>query len=880
MTSKYETFAATPEMLSILEHSDRAVLVMDAQCRILWFNAQAARNMGRYYGEELRSGYTFWDYADRTSGKSFIRNFNQALQGHRISVERRVETKKGADNWIDGTFSPLRSTDGTITGVIYSFKDISQLKQQERERQQQQNIIRAIDNNESQAFALIDAENRMVNCNRLASSLICSRASAHNDVLQRVDPSWHEKFEGGLRVARTGGTVVLDFERTGKNSCIVEIRFCPANAKDEASMVSLWAVDITDKKRAEHELRMSEENLRSVFNSSAQIFYLLDRELNILAFNEAAEHLIQEQYGRKLELGTNVADITPPDRMPQFLAETSRAFTGRKVQVEKHFSNNGRAYWFERHINPIHNKDGVIDRIALWSIDITNRKRAEEALRKNEARFRQLAAILPVGIYQTDANRNTVYVNDSIRNIIPVSMSDLLSGKWTSQIHPDDKARVQTEWARAAKEQTSYQLEYRLLDGKGAVKHVLEQAIAIFNHQKEYTGHLGSLIDLSAQRAHQLLQQEKDVAERSLKFRSDFLASMSHEIRTPLTGILAISELLLESGLKDAHREQVLNIHNASEDLRSIVNDVLHLSELEAGKVVIKEDVFPVVELLNTLIKRFRPEAQAKGVGLSVNDHGHFDPLCTDRRRVTQILSNLIRNAIKFTQEGDVRIVVAPTADHLRFEVHDTGIGIPEHDLPKLFKEFSQLNHTTAQNLEGTGLGLSITRKLADMLGGKVGAQSTVGKGSVFWLELPLKTAETQEKSPSSSTTGKIDGDFKGQRVLLVEDNMINQQAFKVILSKMGCHVTAVSDGIQAVETFTPGQYDLVFMDIQMPVMDGKEAASLIRAKGGNTPIIGLSGNVVERDGHGHLKADMDDLLVKPVTSQDLKRMVKQWGRK
>jgi len=877
MPYKSTSFAASAEMLSLLEHSERSMMVMDAQYRILWFNAQAARSMGRYFGEEVKSGYTYWDYADRDIGKRFIRNFELALKGRKVSVERRVESAKDEDLWIEGTFSPLRSENDTVAGVIYSFQDISQRKREEQEEQYRKNIVRAIDNNESQAFVLVDSENRLVSSNQMATTLMFSGDTKENLILERIDPLWRERFDGGLRVARAGGTVVIEFDRKARKPLTLEIRFCPVNAKDEASMVSVWAIDITDKKKAERELRHSEENLRSVFNSSSQTFYLLDDELKILAFNEAAAELVQQQYGHRLKVGSNVAEITPAERMPQFIAETQRAFAGKKVQVEKHFSNNGREYWFERHINPIRNKDGAVDRIALWSIDITNRKRAEEALRENEAKFRQLAAIMPVGIYQTDVYLNTVYINESIRNIIPVPVSDLMSGEWKTLIHPDDFEKVSDSWTRCSQEQSPYQMEYRLQLPNGSVTHVLEQAIPIFNHQKEYTGHLGSLIDLTVQRANQQLQQEKDVAERSLKFRSDFLASMSHEIRTPLTGILAISELLLESGLDDRHRDQVLNIHNASEDLRSIVNDVLHLSELEAGKVIVKEDVFTSDELLNTVTKRYAPEAAAKHVELTAENHCEDMTLRTDKRRLTQILSNLTRNAIKFTEKGSVRIVVTQRGGKVRFDVHDTGIGIPEDDLPKLFMEFSQLGHTTAQNLEGTGLGLSITRKLATMLGGTVGVESDYGKGSMFWLELPAIFENPNRGAKQTSAKASIESESWKPRVLLVEDNLINQHAFKVMLGKMGCLVTTATNGAEAVEIFSPEKFDLIFMDIQMPVMDGIAASKKIKAKGGNVPIIGLSGNVLELDGDGRPKGDMDDLLVKPVTSQELNRKVKQW---
>jgi len=874
--------AASAEMLSILEHSERSVLVMDAQYRILWFNSRAARTMTRYYGEELKSGYTYWDYVDRDSNLRFIRNFELALKGRRVSTEKREGHEGEFELWMEGTFSPLISSDDTITGVIYSYQNISQRKREEKEARYRENIIRAINTNESQAFALIDEANLIVSSNAAAAMLLASdngeKGIDGKRVTECIGSDWRERFVGGLKVARAGGTVAIEFERPQPRQQILEIRFCPVNAKGEASMVSIWAFDITDKKKAEREVRVSEENLRSVFNSSSQTFYLLDKNLNVLAFNEPARAIVKEQYGRELSIGVNVAEITPPDRMPQFLAETTRAFEGKRVQVEKHFSKNGKEYWFERHINPILNNNGVVDRIAMWSIDITDRKKTEEALRESEAKFRKLAALMPVGIYQTDANGNTTYVNDSLSKIVGASVAELLSGEWKQRIHADDIQRVTDGWKLAAQDRSTYEIEYRVLDVNGKITNVLEQALPLYNNHKEYNGYLGTVIDLTAQRTNQNLQQQRDVAERSLRFRSDFLASMSHEIRTPLTGILGMTELLLGSKLTEDQRLRVENIFKASSDLRSIVNDVLHLSELEAGKITLSLETFNIDQLLAQVRDRFTTEADAKGIALTVENKAGALSITSDRRRITQILSNLTRNAIKFTDKGEVKVRVLRVSDMLRFEIHDTGVGIPEGELHKLFKDFSQLEHTTAQNMEGTGLGLSITRKLAALLDGIVGVESEYGSGSMFWFQLPLAGDAAEGTVLPAGPEVPVEALEVGRSILLVEDNLINQQAFRAMLRKMGCIVTLASNGEEAIAAFGRGGYDLIFMDIQMPVMDGIEATQRIRALGQPVPpIIGLSGNVLERDADGNLIVAMDDLLVKPVVSRELERMIQKW---
>lgn len=875
-------------MLSILEHSERSTLVMDVNYRILWFNSSAARTMPRYFGEPLKAGYTYWDYVQNDEHLRFKRNFEQALNGRTVSVERRLEGVKGPDVWIDGRFSPLMGAHDKLVGVIYSYENITERKRNEEEAKYRNSVLKAIESNEAQGFILIDADDRIMSHNPFAEKLFPLWAEAQTKYGPRtrisdiVAPNWTDRMYGGLKVARNGGTVIVEFDCVGSAQRILEVRFCPVHARSDTSMVSLWVSDITEKRRSERDLLISEDNLRSVFNSSSQTFFLLDHELRILAFNDAASQHVSDTYGKKLRPGINAVEVTPAERVPQFLAEVERAFNGKKVEVEKHFNLAGRERWFERHINPIRNSDGVIDRIAMWSIDITERKRAEEALRESEERFRELAKIMPVGVYQCDRNGQTVYINERVRTMIPASTSELISGDWMMVIHPDDRERVRESWRSILRNKQPYQIEYRVIGKDGNVTYIFEQAIPLYNANEEYSGHIGSLIDLTEQHTNQQLRQQKEVAEYSLKFRSDFLASMSHEIRTPLTGVLAMSELLLGSGLKEEQRKHVESIYSASQDLRAIVNDVLHLAELEAGKVVLREESFDTDALLHSLSERFKAEADAKGITLLTENKAQGQSLLTDRRRLMQILGNLIRNAIKFTEKGMVRVVASCDGKGLLLEIHDTGVGIPSSELPKLFTDFSKLGHTTAQNMEGTGLGLSISRKLATMLGGEVGVESTYGEGSTFWLRLPTSVLQLPERQvekllqPTSLSNQQLK-----REVLLVEDNLINQAAFKAMLKKLGCRVTCASNGEQALNAFSNKSFDIIFMDVQMPIMDGITATERMRASGRELPpVIALSGNVLERDGNGRLKVPMDDLLVKPVVSADLSRILEEWAQR
>lgn len=883
---KFESLAPSAEMKSLLEHSDRSIIILDSEFRILWFNSKASSEMYSFFEEEMKTGSSYWDFVERDSNKRFIRNFNASLNGRTISVQQRIKKPEHNEGelWIDGRFSPLTNDIQEVVGVIYSYKNISDKKKAEREEMEQSLVIQAIDHNTSQGFILIDDDNRIINCNLLAPVLIATDTENEDpfgtNIIECIHPYWKEEFHNGLKVARSGGSVSMEFVQPGTTSTI-EVRFTPVRDRlGKQHLVSIWIYDITDKVEAERKLRTSEQNLKSVFNSSSQTFYLLDKRLNILAYNQAASEMVRDQFDVELAEGMNVLDITSKENLVQFRIETERAFAGRKVQVEKHYAYNGREYWFDRHINPVFNGKGEVDRVTMWSIDITERKLAEKALKENESKFRKLASLLPVGIYQVDANGNTTYINESLQLILGLNMMSILDGSWTNKIDKQDVKKVKSTWREVEQQKEAFTMEYRYQKDKTTTVNILEQAQPLFNHLGEYRGYLGTVVDISEQKKTQKLVQQKQVAENSLKFRSDFLASMSHEIRTPLNGIMGLAEILLDSKLDAGQSSKVQNILGASKDLRSIVNDVLNLSELEAGKVALNKESFELDELVSLVEERYAPEAQSKGLELTVAPISKDLQVCTDKRRLTQVLSNLVRNAIKFTLKGSVKVSVGVDKDKIRFEVSDTGPGIPKKDQKKLFQDFSQLEHTTAQNLEGTGLGLSICKKLVSLLGGEIGLESEVKKGSTFWFTIPESNSDSENviaKKSTKPSTKKKNG-VDGIRVLLVEDNLINQQAFKVMLTKMGCVVDVLSNGKQAVDNYSSDKYDIVFMDIQMPEMDGLEATTLIKKNHADvSPIIGLSGNIIQRDEEGNLKSDMDDLLLKPVVSNDIERMIKKW---
>jgi len=381
------------------------------------------------------------------------------------------------------------------------------------------------------------------------------------------------------------------------------------------------------------------------------------------------------------------------------------------------------------------------------------------------------------------------------------------------------------------------------------------------------------------QRRTRQLRAALRLAREGMEAKSRFLAKISHEIRTPLNGIIGMTELLIDSGLAREQQESASLILNASRHLLAVVNDTLDLSKIEAGKLVLAEEPLDVAALLRESERMFRPVAEQKRLDLRVTAEDGLPGLVKgDATRLRQILWNLIGNAVKFTESGAVSVHVrrGSAPPRLRFEVRDTGPGIAREDLERLFEPYFQ-SSKPGKAAEGTGLGLAISRRLAELMGGEMGCESRPGAGSLFWFEVPLPPCEAARTEPAGTPPGAADA--AGASVLLVEDNEVNQKVSQRLLERFGCRVTVASNGAEALEAVRRQAYDVVFMDCQMPVMDGFEAARQIRRLGGalaSTPIIALTAHAMESERKRCLQSGMNDVVTKPVSLEGLRQALER----
>jgi PAS domain S-box-containing protein len=628
----------------------------------------------------------------------------------------------------------------------------------------------------------------------------------------------------------------------------------------------------------------------NLLERSNERIWVKDRQSRFLLVS--AGWLARYGQGRAAEqvLGRTDADFFSAEHAAASRAEELRVMkTGEPLlaHLAEETAGERPADWAQTLRLPL--RDGHGNIIGTWGLGQSSQTPAEQELIAARARMESSERMhrllferhpLPIAVLDRDT-RQLLLVNDAACKVYGYTRDEMLSMTTTELVPPEDR---EAHLARLASRPLSgfnpgRPARHQHKDGTIVEVEVTSDDVVLDGR----TCRVAAALDVTERnRALAEVAAARDAAVEASRMKSTFLANISHEIRTPMNGVIGVSELLLDSDLDEDQRSLAAQAVSSGKLLIDLVNDILDISKIEAGQLDVEMSDFALRETIEQACAIAGLQADAKGLRLELEIAEEVpEQNRGDGRRLRQIILNLVSNAVKFTGQGKVtvRATLPETAESVvRIEVIDTGIGIEPSILDHMFEPFTQADVSTTRNYGGTGLGLAIARQLIELMGGAVGAESELGVGSTFWIELPLVTAAATNGGPSPAATPRLWG--SAPRVLVAEDSPVNQTVAVRTLERVGCQADVAHSGREALAMLASRQYDAVLMDCQMPELDGYEATAELRRREGagqHIPVIAMTGETMDGDRERCLAAGMDDYLSKPIERAALVAVLQRW---
>lgn len=631
-----------------------------------------------------------------------------------------------------------------------------------------------------------------------------------------------------------------------------------------------------DKRRDAAALREMQSTLSAFVATVPASVMVTDTQMRVL---EASPSWLAA-FGLTLEetRGRTVYDLAP-DYFERFRPVYERCLAGEQIQGSRlpGPAGEGNPLYLRAELTPWRDGRGEVGGLISAALDITEMVEALERTERSQQRLQMALEIADLHVWECDYVHQTVETEGAASTFFDgeVDQEAFLRDSHIT-IDPRDRALIADEWTAAVLADRPFHPEYRIhrKDGKEVWATC---AVRLIRDEKGQPVRLiGAMQNITERkRSEAAILQARDEAQAANRAKSAFLATMSHEIRTPLNGVIGMAQAMTNDQLTPAQQERIEVIRQSGETLLAILNDVLDLAKIEAGKLDLEITEFDLTRLVAGAHGAFTALAERKGLDFSLavepEARGRYR---SDSTRIRQILYNLISNALKFTDEGEVAVRVAAAPEGLQIEVSDTGCGMSEEVLGRLFGRFEQADPSTTRRFGGTGLGLAISRELADLLGASLTAESAPEGGSRFVLTLPLVRLGPEDSRPVGTTATPVTAPAT-LKVLAAEDNAVNQLVLKTLLHAVGVEPVVVSDGVQAVAAWRAEPWDVVLMDVQMPLLDGPAATRAIReeeARTGRprTPIIALTANAMANQVEAYFEAGMDGYVSKPIDAAKL----------
>ena len=905
----------TPRLLQLVNQANNAVILTDPRGRIEWVNSGFTRLTG-YTLEESRGHRPGEMLQCERTDLATVDRLHQAIASCQpVVVEILNRARSGREYWVSLDIQPMHDAAGTLTGFMAVQRDITeQVEAREIARLREESVQLAmqcaaaaawqwdVDTDEllgaAEVFKLIGRDQPH---GKVGSGDIF--AMVHPDDLAGLQVAIAQHLEGQTPLLRAEYRLA---DRSGNWIWLSSIgRISRVDAHGKPDRIAGVTLNIADRRAAAAQIAESETRFRAIADSAPVLLWMADPKQRCVFFNRAwlqfTGHTLEEECSDGWVNGVH------PDDAAACLAEYQRAFDARETfefayRLRRH---DGVYRWIIDHGIPRHSESGEFLGYIGSALDITERREAEQAAAERLQRLEDAEQACSLGHWSWDVATDHVTWSKQVFRLFNLNEADGPPGYEGAMAtyDPPSAERLKAAVGEALTTGRSYDLTLRRAAEPEMWIHATGRATT--GPDGTVTGLFGTIMDIT-QRVHseRRLTEALTAAQSANLAKSEFLANMSHEIRTPMTAIMGFADVLREDADAEnappRRREAIETIQRNGTHLLAILSDILDLSKIEAGKMTVEHIEADPAAILSQVANLFSDRASTKGVRLAVRYHTPVPvAFFTDPVRLRQILMNLVGNAVKFTERGEVTVSASiqpvPTAGgpadrHLVIAVSDTGIGMSAEQCNRLFRPFEQADSSVTRRFGGTGLGLRISSRLADMLGGRIDVTSTPGAGSTFTLSLPIDAAgatrthvpnaaaPAAQAVPAAATPAVS---LSGARILVADDGPDNQRLLSFHLTRAGASVSLAANGQEAVERCTEAHethpFDLILLDMQMPIMDGYTAARTLRSLGCTVPVIAITAHAMSGERDRCLGAGCSDYASKPISRGDLVDLCHRW---
>jgi PAS domain S-box-containing protein len=883
--------------------------------RFIQVNASLCQMLG--YSEQELLATTWADITHPDDVEMSLQTIAQVESepGGGLELEKRYLHRNGGVAWGRVKISLMRDDVGTPQYLVVHVEDITERKRSEEELHESENRFRVMADSFPTMMWVTNAKGETQFINR-AYREFCGTTSEQverdkwqllihpDDMAEYVGlfqrgMREHTPFKTEVRVRRADG----EWRLIGSSA---EPRLSPGG--EYLGHVGLCA-DITQRKQAEQSLRDSREFAQSTIDALSSHVCVLNEEGTIIAVNQAWQDFAEtnrKEGHAKVGLvvagqgdfgdGANYLAVCDQatgadgNEAAEFAAGIRAVLNTECEQYSKEYAchSPGKQRWFIGRVTRF--SSNRLPRILVEHINITERKQAEQALQRSEEKFRELAEnIHEVFWIMPPTADQILYVSPAYEQVWGSTCESLYQNPmaWVEAIHPDDLENAHLLFARQMQGE-AIDSEYRIRTPDGQEKWIRDRAFPVRDEGGQLVRVVGLAEEITDRRRYeQELIDAREGADAANRAKSRFLANMSHEIRTPMNGVIGMLQLLLDTDLSPMQREYADVAQTSGRVLLALIDDILDLSKIEAGKITLEARRFSLRDTVAEVLQLLSIQAQAKGLEFYSQVSPEIPQLLLgDDHRLRQVLTNLSSNAIKFTKHGEVKVEAALDSRSgngvtIRFAINDTGIGIEPSSFSALFLPFTQADDSVTRKYGGTGLGLAISKQLIEMMGGSIGVISQEDEGSSFWFTAVFQLAHglaLPPAEPVSVLQEKPATERMNTKILIADDNATNLAVTRAQLKRLGFQADIVSNGAEAVTALSQRGYDLVLMDCEMPTMDGYEATRLIRQSAQpSIPIIAVTADAMSTDRDRCLSVGMSDYLSKPVDLAKLADILTKW---